>query len=255
MKALIVGEPWISLILSGKKTWEMRTRATSVRGEIALIRKGSGQVVGTARLINSLPPLSADDYSAAEFNHRIPADQQRAAIAGGWRFPWVLANATPLPRPVPYRHPSGAVIWVNLDMATARAVPAAALSIDESHPAKIARTIPGSVEGAVGSEIVDLTHGNLKHHHIYLASAMHLFPPEAVGGANKTDVGESLSVTFVPGSQVETDIAGDKKIFRARGAVREFLERSGACAGDQVRIRKIGPREFRISLLRHRSAS
>jgi hypothetical protein len=41
MKGLVIDEPWISLIISGEKTWEMRSRNTVVRGRIALIRKGS----------------------------------------------------------------------------------------------------------------------------------------------------------------------------------------------------------------------
>lgn len=54
MDALVIAEPWIGLILDGSKTWEMRSRATRKRGRIALIRKGSGQVVGVA-----VAPISA----------------------------------------------------------------------------------------------------------------------------------------------------------------------------------------------------
>lgn len=43
MKALIIDEPWVSLILGGSKTCEMRTTHTQVRGRIALIRKGLGR--------------------------------------------------------------------------------------------------------------------------------------------------------------------------------------------------------------------
>jgi hypothetical protein len=41
MRGLIIREPWISLILSGKKTWEMRSKSCPQRGVIALILKGS----------------------------------------------------------------------------------------------------------------------------------------------------------------------------------------------------------------------
>ena len=41
MKALIVDEPWITAILKGDKTWEMRKKNCNIRGQIALIRKGS----------------------------------------------------------------------------------------------------------------------------------------------------------------------------------------------------------------------
>jgi hypothetical protein len=58
MKGLIIKEPWISLILSRKKTRELRSRDTRVRGRIALIRKGSGTVIGVAELVGTLPKLS-----------------------------------------------------------------------------------------------------------------------------------------------------------------------------------------------------
>ncbi|WP_158044868.1 ASCH domain-containing protein [Skermanella pratensis] len=115
MKALIVDEPWIGLILRGDKTWEMRKTGCSHRGEIALIRKGSGHVVGIARVTDSRPHLATiEAYAEAEPFHRIPVERQQKAFADGWRVPWVLADARPLPQPVAYRHPSGAVIWVNL---------------------------------------------------------------------------------------------------------------------------------------------
>lgn len=116
MKALIVDEPWMSYILKGEKTWEMRKRQCKIRGPIALIRKGSGQVVGVAEVTDSLPPVTTlTDFAAAESKHRIPPTRQPRSFADGWTNPWVLAKAQPLARPVRYRHPSGAVIWVNLE--------------------------------------------------------------------------------------------------------------------------------------------
>lgn len=123
MKALIIDEPWIGLILAGSKSWEMRKTGCSHRGPIALIRKGSGQVVGTAEVVDSLAPIaSSSDYALAEPKHGIPPGRQAQAFTDGWRTPWVLANARALATPVPYSHPSGAVIWVNLDDTVSSAV-------------------------------------------------------------------------------------------------------------------------------------
>jgi hypothetical protein len=125
MKALVIDEPWITSILRGEKSWEMRKTTCNIRGPIALIRKGSGLVVGTAVVTGSLPTLtSRAAYADAEPYHRIPPARQESAFADGWTVPWVLAEARPLPRPVPYKHPSGAVIWVNLDSETAGRVQA-----------------------------------------------------------------------------------------------------------------------------------
>src|SRR5438309_11969383 len=70
MKGLIIREPWISLILSRKKTWELRSRDTRVRGRIALIRKGSGTVVGVAELVGTLPKLSRSSLISNVKKHR-----------------------------------------------------------------------------------------------------------------------------------------------------------------------------------------
>jgi hypothetical protein len=123
VKGLIIDMPWIELILSGDKTWEMRKTACHHRGPIALIRKGSGQVVGSAEIIDSLPSIEErSDYAKAEPWHCIPPNRQTEAFSDGWRTPWVLRNAQPLANPIAYRHPNGAVIWVNLDDDVRRAV-------------------------------------------------------------------------------------------------------------------------------------
>ena len=41
-------------------------------------------------------------------------------------YAWVLDNVKKLATPVPYKHPSGAVTWVNLDSSTTRRVMEAA---------------------------------------------------------------------------------------------------------------------------------
>lgn len=123
MRALIIDEPWISAILRGEKTWEMRKRNCNVRGPIALIRKGSGHVVGIAELIDSRPSITTlAAYAEAEPKHCIPPARQVSAFRDGWVTPWVITDARPLARPVPYSHPSGAVIWVTLADDVAAAV-------------------------------------------------------------------------------------------------------------------------------------
>jgi hypothetical protein len=114
MRALIVAEPWITLILEGRKTWEMRAKTVHHRGEIGLIRKGSKTVVGAAYLVDCLPSLpDLEAYSRSEPFHCIPPETQREAFTRGWVRPWVLRDARPLAAPIPYRHVSQ-VDWVKL---------------------------------------------------------------------------------------------------------------------------------------------
>ena len=114
MKGLLIRDPWIELILSGKKSWEMRSKRTHVRGEIALIRAGSGLVVGTAELADCLPALQEDELRDSSKFHQMPAHMLAEVIARAWTTPWVLRNVRQLPEPVRYEHPSGAVTWVGL---------------------------------------------------------------------------------------------------------------------------------------------
>jgi hypothetical protein len=117
---LIIDEPWIGLIVSGAKTWEMRSRNTAVRGCIALIRKGSKTVVGVADLVGTLPKLSLSDLTANVDKHQVSASEIDDEFKHNTA--WVLQRAERLRQPVPYRHPAGAVIWVNLAPEVATAV-------------------------------------------------------------------------------------------------------------------------------------
>ncbi len=114
-KGLIIKSPYIEKILAGTKTWEMRSKSTQVRGPIALIKQGSGQVVGVANLIDVKGPLSKQDKLNTIEKHQISAERLESGETDKWNTAWILENAQPLISPVNYQHPNGAVIWVNLD--------------------------------------------------------------------------------------------------------------------------------------------
>jgi hypothetical protein len=121
-RALIIRAPWIDLILQGQKAWEMRSQPTRVRGPIGLIRKGSGLVVGTARLTDSRPALTRDDYMQYCDKHAIPEAMLDEVLVSRWVFPWVLSDVRSLPQPVAYRHGSGPVIFVTLEPSVTAAI-------------------------------------------------------------------------------------------------------------------------------------
>jgi hypothetical protein len=91
----------------------MRSRSTNIRGEIALIEKGTGTVVGTAQLIDVLPPFQTQQMALQFDKHRI-SNELIHSPGFKWFTPWVLAGVRRLPLPIRYAHPSGAVTWVNL---------------------------------------------------------------------------------------------------------------------------------------------
>jgi len=113
-RALLIRGPWIEQILAGRKTWEMRTRATRFRETIGLIPSGSGTVVGTVELVGCEGPLDDDVLRGATRRHGIPKADFDLPGDNRYRYAWVLRHPQRLRRPVPYTHPSGAVIWVTL---------------------------------------------------------------------------------------------------------------------------------------------
>lgn len=111
MKALIIKKPWIDYILDGKKIWEIRGSNTRIRGEIELIQDGSGLVVGKCALVDCIE-LSLNDYQNNKNNHCIASTEKMPYKR---TFAWIIKNAQRYPTPRKYKHPTGAVIWVNLE--------------------------------------------------------------------------------------------------------------------------------------------
>lgn len=92
-----------------------------------------------------------------------------------------------------------------------------------------------------------LSGGNIRNNHIKLASLMHAFPNDVIGGSNKTEVApRRLTIDWGGPETVVTDIDGTKSIFRARGWVRRFFAASEAREGDTVTFTETAP--YRISL-------
>ncbi len=115
MKALVVKKEWLDLILdgdkSGKKDWEIRGSNTRVRGRIGLIESGSGLVVGEAELTDS---FKVGLYTLEENKKRHRIEVIEAEKMYDDPHVWVLRNSKRYEKPIPYKHPQGAVIWVNL---------------------------------------------------------------------------------------------------------------------------------------------
>lgn len=110
-RALIIRSPHIEKILEGTKSWEMRSTKTVVRGRIALIRGGSCQIVGLATMYGSLPALTEDRWEATRQWHQV----EDLELLRKWKFPWQMIDPQKLETPIPYQHPRGAVLWVDLE--------------------------------------------------------------------------------------------------------------------------------------------
>lgn len=111
MKALIVKKEWLDKIFDEGKIWEMRTTKTKIRGKIGLIESGTGMIVGEVEVIDcSEEPLSEDAAKVSIYLHQV----ENLNLLKKWKYAWVLKDAKRYDKPIPYKHPKGAVIWVNL---------------------------------------------------------------------------------------------------------------------------------------------
>ncbi|WP_408628958.1 ASCH domain-containing protein [Anaeromyxobacter terrae] len=118
-RGLIILPGPLDKILAGTKTLEIRSRATAVRGPVALIESGSGTIVGTCTITGCVGPLTRAD---CQRNARRAGFSRGTAPAPG-SYAWIVSSARRLRAPVAYRHPRGAIIWVRLTPAVTRLLP------------------------------------------------------------------------------------------------------------------------------------
>ena len=110
-RGLIIKKNWLDMIFDGGKVWEILGTDTKTRGKIALIESGSGMVVGDCELTTSWP-MCIDDRRRIDL-HCIKNWNETVK----YKVPhaWVMHYAKRYNKPIPYKHPQGAVIWVNLE--------------------------------------------------------------------------------------------------------------------------------------------
>jgi predicted kinase len=121
MRALLIRSPHIEKILEGKKIWEIRGSRTDVREQVGLVRSGSGTIIGVCDVVDCIPILTDEQFRR---NARKAGSKPSEVSLGHYKntFAWVLANPQYLKAPVPYKHPTGAIIWVKLDAQVEKAV-------------------------------------------------------------------------------------------------------------------------------------
>jgi hypothetical protein len=127
-RGLLIRDPYISDILDGKKRWELRGFATRIRGPIGLIKSTSGHVFGECVLRECIGPLELDALlHSSEIGPHDLSELQRTGVLPytnpdgcSATYAWVFDDVRAYPEPISYRHPAGAVTFVNLARAVAR---------------------------------------------------------------------------------------------------------------------------------------
>jgi hypothetical protein len=123
LNAVPILAPYVDWILEGKKTWEIRSRLTNIRGRIGLIKSKTLTVVGTCEIVDVIGPLTRAMIQKSARSKMNEAPKDCADCVGS--YAWVLGDVRRLVEPMPYKHPSGAVTWVKLDDRKAAQVLAA----------------------------------------------------------------------------------------------------------------------------------
>jgi hypothetical protein len=107
---------------------------------------------------------------------------------------------------------------------------------------------------AIVRRYLPVTEGNLRNHHIYLSSVLDLFPEDVIGGPNSAHAAPRTVRVEWGREAVDTDIAGDKKVFRKRGWLARFYDENRLRPGDKVLLEQLSPYVYRVSRVEQTAA-
>lgn len=119
-RGLVIMEDPLNKILQGRKTMELRTKHNRQLGLIALIKKGSGKIYGVAEIVESIGPMSFDEFRARANEHAVEPERLLEVFEMGWNHGWRLRNVVPLKEPISYIHKG--MSQVNLDTEAIKAL-------------------------------------------------------------------------------------------------------------------------------------
>lgn len=111
MDGLIVKPKWARLIVSGKKTMEIRGHRTSKYYEpFYILESGTNMAIGIAECCGYVSVFDAEMWEHYKGCHLV-TDKAFSDLPYKKVFGWQIQNAMPI-EPFRYKHPHGAVIWV-----------------------------------------------------------------------------------------------------------------------------------------------
>lgn len=109
-RSLVVREPWASLIVGGRKTWEIRRYPTRIRGRIGIVSRG--RLIGAVRIVEVLGPFTVEELVIHVEKHLTPEEILREYAGGAQLYAWVLQEPEEFPEPFPVEPPRGPRTWV-----------------------------------------------------------------------------------------------------------------------------------------------
>lgn len=109
---LIVREPYASLIVDGKKVWEIRKRSTRHRGPLGIVT--GGRLIGQVDLIGVKGPFSVEELLKHPEKHLAEEAFLRAYAGEAPLYAWVLANPQRYTKPLWVPRRPGRIMFVDL---------------------------------------------------------------------------------------------------------------------------------------------
>jgi len=110
MDGLIINEPYASMVIDGKKKWELRSRRppeNKVGSNIYLLSKGS--MLGIIKIKNFLGPMGARELKKYYFLHRSDVGNLTDNFVS---YVWEVKVCEKFKQRKKYAHPMGARVWV-----------------------------------------------------------------------------------------------------------------------------------------------
>ena len=110
----MIEEKWGEMILNGEKTLEIRRgHCRKHAGErIGLCYSGTSCIYGYVDFVQSIGPLTADDWRELRDKHCVPGDAMRY---GAKTCGWVMRNPERCLQPFEIQRAGGAVIWQSVE--------------------------------------------------------------------------------------------------------------------------------------------
>ena len=109
---LIVREPYASLIVDGRKVWEIRRRKTRHRGPLGIV--SGGRLLGQADRGAAGGPFGVEGLLAPQDRHLAGEGFLRAYAQDEPLYAWVLENAFRYEKPLHVPRRPGRVMFVDL---------------------------------------------------------------------------------------------------------------------------------------------
>lgn len=112
-KALLVRIPYSSRLITGVKTWELRSRPTHIRGIVGVVESGTSCIWGFIDILGCRE-VTPSILRECEDKHTVSRLDLEAFPYTQW-FAWQVGSSWKLKEPIPIVRRKGQVIWITTD--------------------------------------------------------------------------------------------------------------------------------------------